>query len=119
VRYLPLILCCACLSPPPGWTVVNATPEQTTHALGMVEAARTVSGLPLADGFIIVASDLGMRGIKHVTGTSYTLNGQCAVEVLTDMAALPHEICHCAGASEAEADHCGQMVDAEYDRTRP
>jgi hypothetical protein len=113
------VLLAACLSPPPGWVVVGGTPEQTTQALGMVEAARTVSGLPLADGFIIVASDLGMRGIKHVTGTSYTLNGICAVEVLTDMAALAHEICHCAGASESEADACGQRVDAEYDRTRP
>jgi hypothetical protein len=119
MRYLPLIILAACLSPPPGWTVVNATPEQTTQALGMVEAARTVTGAALSDGFVTVAADLGMRGVKHVTGTSYTLNGQCAVEVLTDMAALPHELCHCAGVSEAEADHCGQMVDAEYRRMYP
>jgi hypothetical protein len=133
MKYAPLIamFATACLAPPPGWTVSGGTEAQQAQALALVTAARDVSGLPLSDGSILLVvapAQIGTRDGRTISGLSSTVDGHCAVDVLVwperglgpDLldTAIGHELAHCIGLPQEDADKYGERIVEEYRRVR-
>jgi hypothetical protein len=132
VRYLPLLLLTACLSPPPGLVIVGATPAQDAQARGLLAAAVTVTG----DVSGYLSGDLTVSVVQtrsqvrewcmlggDVVGCNYPSRDRFIVIILStpDLASwngLSHEFCHLGLGTyvEADADTCGRTVLREYAR---
>jgi hypothetical protein len=121
-RLAPLLLA-ACLSPPDGWQILNATPEQEAQAFDLLAATRAVTGASMPRGVIRLETvPFGLDGkcgvtTSHVSGCSYSPES-IVVLVMPPLlgpdlstTALVHELCHSAlGVSDSTADACAAQV---------
>lgn len=128
---LALVLLGACRRDS-GWTIVNGDSAQTEQALDLLEAARTVTGHPLAYGWVDLVRhphQIGNRDGAVLTGLA-TCPGMSVLlweaqglgpDLLNT--SLAHELAHCtmpqtecSPAAEAEADRIGALIVEEYRR---
>lgn len=126
MKYLPVLLLLACGFDPHGWVVTNATAEQESEALALVDIARNLTGAALPYGEIdVVTKPFGLDGWcgsgGHISGCTW--GPVIGVLVMPDRGlgpdlidtALPHELGHVTGArTEDEATKTGQMIVALY-----
>jgi len=128
MRYLPLILLAACLSPPGGLQITGATPAETEQIHGVLSAAITVTGDPSGR----LRGDLGIRVVdtrpdlfqycvpddSRTVGCNYESGRGFVVIVLAEglVPFASHEFCHLALSTynEIEAAACALLVEEHY-----
>jgi hypothetical protein len=124
MRAALLLALAACLSPPDGWQILNATPEQEAQAFDLLAATRAVTGAAMPRGVIRIETEpYGLDGkcgvtTAHVSGCSYSPES-IVVLVMPPLlgpdllsTALPEELCHAAllSVSDDEAGKCAARV---------
>jgi hypothetical protein len=124
MRAALLLALAACLSPPDGWQILNATPEQEAQAQDLITATRAVTGASMPRGVIRLETEpYGLDGkcgvtTAHVSGCAYSPES-IVVLVMPPLlgpdlstTALAHELCHSALRSpdEAAAEACVAKV---------